>query len=543
MRQLNLSRNSCRALRRNRDALERPLTFPRWSEACSVQALLKLPLERFNHLGLIRNIWAKLDASVRARVFIPCAVLFAVTLAAMVLASVELLGKDLEVAAHQRAQLFIHVAADGLTAAMIHSGPDALPGLLTVVNDHREEIISVSLLRENGAVISSSDRELLEKFPWSELPARDRTTVVPIDGNQFAVVRPIENEPRCARCHGPVSKLNGWLDARFSREPVTAAKRLLAGKLATAAVPSLIALLAIAWWLLGREVVNPLQRLVRAMQRAAAGESPLVADEGRTDEVGVAARGFDATLSALHRSTRELENVYAERMVRADRFAAVGEMATGLAHEIRNPLAGLSGALELLAEDLASSPPQAEVVKEMRHQVTRLTQTMEGLLRFARPPRARMRTMDVNAVLENVLFLVRQQRTKGTVHVERRSDPLLPPVYGDPALLEQVFVNVCLNACQAMNAAGGTLRVNSVVRNQRVLIEIADSGPGIPESVRPHIFTPFFTTRHDGNGLGLAISARIVVEHGGQIDFTCPPEGGTVFSVSLPIGSRLEQAA
>ena len=475
-------------------------------------------------MGLLHHIWAKLDASVRARVFIPSVVLFAVTLAAMVLASVELLGKDLEVAAHQRALLFIHVAADGLAAAMIHSGPEALPGLLTVVNEHREEIISVSLLRPDGAVISSSDRGLLERFPWRELPARDRTTVLPIDADQFAVVRPIENEERCARCHGSVSKLNGWLDARFSRQPVTAAKMLLATKLSMAAVPSLVALLAIAWWLLGREVVNPLQRLVRSMQRAEAGEASIVADEGRPDEVGIAARGFDATLLALHRSTRELEKAYAEGMVRADRFAAVGEMATGLAHEIKNPLAGLSGALELLAEDLAASP-QSEVVREMQHQVTRLTQTME-----------------INAALENVLFLVRQQRTKGPVRVERRSDPALPTVDGDPALLEQVFVNVCLNACQAMNGAGGTLTVNSFVRKERLIVEIADTGPGISLAVRPHIFTPFFTTRHDGNGLGLAISARIVAEHGGQIEFNCPPEGGTVFSVSLPARSTKEQA-
>ena len=494
-------------------------------------------------MRLLRETWAKLDASVRARVFIPCAVFFAVTLAAMVLAAVEMLGWDLEASAHHRAQLFIHVAADGLTAAMIHSGPDALPDLLTVVNEHREEIISVSLLRPDGAVISSSERGLLDKNPWRTLPPQDRTTVVAIDSDQYAVVRPIENEPQCARCHGSVSKLNGWLDARFSRKPVAEAKAMLASKLTVAAVPSLLALLAIAWWLIGREVVSPLQRLVRSMRRAAEGETFIVADEGRSDEVGVAARGFDATLAALNQSTHELEKAYAERMVRADRFAAVGEMATGLAHEIKNPLAGLSGALELLAEDLAASPQQAEVVGEMRHQVTRLTQTMESLLRFARPPRARMRTMDVNAALENVLFLVRQQRTKAPIRVERRSEPALPPVLGDPALIEQVFVNVCLNACQAMSATGGTLTVSSFVRDERVIVQMADTGPGIPQEVRPHVFTPFFTTRHDGNGLGLAISARIILEHGGQIEFSCPPEGGTIFSVSLRAISAREQAA
>ncbi len=491
----------------------------------------------------MRKIWAKLDASVRARVFIPCALLFGLTLAAMVFAAVQMLGRDLEASAQQRAQLFIHVAADGLTAAMIHSGPDALPELLTVVNENREEIISVSLLRAEGSVVSSSDRTLIGRSLWARLPPQDRTTVVQVDPDQYAVVRPIENEPHCARCHGSVSKINGWLDARFSRKPVTAAKELLASELSIAAAPSLIALLAIAWWLLGREVVKPLRHLVTVMRRAEAGETSIAADQGRPDELGTAARGFDATLAALHRSTRELEKAYAERMVRADRFAAVGEMATGLAHEIKNPLAGLSGALELLAEDLAASPVQAEVVKEMRHQVQRLTQTMEGLLHFARPPRARMRQMDVNAVLEGVLFLVRQQRTKAPVSVLQR--PVVAPllVRGDPGLLEQVFLNVCLNACQAMSALGGALMVSSFVRDERVIVQFIDSGPGIPPEVRPHIFTPFFTTRHDGNGLGLAISARIVVEHGGQIEFSCPAEGGTVFSVSLPADEDKEQAA
>ena len=307
-------------------------------------------------------------------------------------------------------------------------------------------------------------------------------------------------------------------------------------------MPSFLALLAIAWWLLGREVVSPLQRLVGAMRRAEAGQIAVGADEGRPDELGIASRGFDATLAALRRSRQELEMVYAERMVRADRFAAVGEMATGLAHEIKNPLAGLTGALELLAEDLAGSP-QAEMVSEMRHAVARLTQTMDSLLRFARPPRPLMRSMDQNAALENVLFLVRQQHSRALVTVVRSGDATLPPVHGDPAQIEQVFLNVCLNAHQAMSTAGGTLTVSSFARAEQVIVQVADTGPGIPAEVRPHVFTPFFTTRHDGNGLGLAISARIVVEHGGHIEFSCPDGGGTVFSVSLPVASAKEQAA
>jgi signal transduction histidine kinase len=219
-------------------------------------------------------------------------------------------------------------------------------------------------------------------------------------------------------------------------------------------------------------------------------------------------------------------------MIRADRFAAVGELATGLAHEIKNPLAGLSGALELLAEDLSRSPRQAEVVAEMQHQVHRLTHTMESLLDFARPPKARLRAADVNETLDKVLFLVRQQRVSAAVEVRAEMDRKVPRVLADPSQLEQVFLNICLNACQAMGAKG-TLTVRAFQDEDRVTVEVADSGPGIPPEVRPRIFQPFFTTKTEGNGLGLAISARIVAEHGGHIGYRCPPEGGTVFSVTL----------
>jgi hypothetical protein len=269
------------------------------------------------------------------------------------------------------------------------------------------------------------------------------------------------------------------------------------------------------------------------MRRAEAGELTARADEGRPDELGVAARGFDATLAALRRSQAELEAFYRERMVRADRFAAVGEVATGLAHEIKNPLAGLSGALELLAEDLASNPRHAEVVGEMRHQVQRLTHTMESLLSFARPPKARLRATDVSETLDKVLFLIAQQRRGAQVEIVSELAFGLQPVLADPGQLEQVFLNLCLNAVQAMQAQGGVLTVRSTESDGHVFVEVADTGPGIPADLRGSIFKPFFTTKREGNGLGLAISARIVAEHGGHIGYRCPPEGGTVFTITL----------
>jgi hypothetical protein len=220
-------------------------------------------------------------------------------------------------------------------------------------------------------------------------------------------------------------------------------------------------------------------------------------------------------------------------MVRADRFAAVGEIATGLAHEIKNPLAGLSGALELLAEDLAGHSRHAEVVVEMQHQVKRLTHTMESLLSFARPAKAKLRSTDVNGTIEKVLFLIRQQSRNGAIVLDAQLTPALPPVLADPSQLEQVFLNICLNACQAMTGAAGRLTLRTRAGEGTVSVEIEDTGPGIPADLRAQVFKPFFTTKREGNGLGLAISARIVAEHGGHIGYRCPPEGGTVFTVTL----------
>jgi signal transduction histidine kinase len=239
-------------------------------------------------------------------------------------------------------------------------------------------------------------------------------------------------------------------------------------------------------------------------------------------------------MAALNASTAELQRVHEERMIKADRFSMIGQMATGLAHEIKNPLAGLSGALELLAEDLDDSPQRLEVITEMQHQVTRLEAIMGGLLNFARPPRAQLRTTDVNTSLSKVLFLMGQQRRYSKITVDSRLDPALPPVRADAGQLEQVFLNVCLNAYQAMGEGGGRLTLKSSAAQGQVLVEIADTGPGIPPEVRASIFTPFFTTRSNGTGLGLAMSVRMLAQHGGHLQFDCPEQGGTIFRITLP---------
>jgi signal transduction histidine kinase len=486
-------------------------------------------------MRIVVSAFRRLDQSLRARVLAPTAVLFAMTLAAMVAVAVRLYASGMERGQFERAELFAANVAGGVTNAMLLGEHDQVPAILEVVAGHRRDLKSISLMRRDGRVAISTDPSLVGTRVWEGRHYDMPTLIQNPQGNRgtFAVVHPMPNGERCASCHGVESHVNGWLDLRFTRAPALAAQADLARTLGVSAAVALLVLLVIAWWLLGREAVAPLRRLVSTMRRAEAGDLAVRADEGRPDELGVAARGFDATLAALRRSQLELEAFYRERMVRADRFAAVGEMATGLAHEIKNPLAGLSGALELLAEDVAQNAEQSELVSDMRHQVARLAHTMESLLSYARPPKPRLRSTDLNATLERVLFLIRQQTRGGAVEVQEQLDSAVPAVHADPSQLEQVFLNICLNACQAMNGVGGALTVRSRAADGRVTVEVEDTGPGIPERLRANIFKPFFTTKRQGNGLGLAISARIVAEHGGHIGYRCPPSGGTVFAVTL----------
>jgi signal transduction histidine kinase len=488
-------------------------------------------------MNLLERAFRRLDASLRARILLPTAVLFAVTLAAMVAGAVHMYGADIERGRRERAEIFSRMVVGGVSNIMLAGRPEEVPVMLETLPGHGSDLVVASLVSPSGNVSASSSPRLLGTVPWRDLRKFDRATVLSSPGGndtEYAVIQPIANSEACARCHGSQSRVNGWLDLRFTRAPVLQAQAQLAKTLSLSVAAAFVVLVAITLWLLGREAVTPLQRLVEAMRRAEAGDLTVRADEGRPDELGIATRGFDATLAALRRSQAELEAFYRERMVRADRFAAVGEIATGLAHEIKNPLAGLSGALELLAEDLAKDPRQAEIVVEMRHQVARLTHTMESLLSFARPAKAKLRATDVNGSLEKVLFLVNQQCRGRNVTVRPLLGEALPTVMADPFQLEQVFLNICLNAIQAMaTAGGGTLGVTSRAGDGNVVVEIEDTGPGIPSDLRAQVFKPFFTTKREGNGLGLAISARIIAEHGGHIGYRCPPTGGTIFTVTL----------
>ena len=221
-----------------------------------------------------------------------------------------------------------------------------------------------------------------------------------------------------------------------------------------------------------------------------------------------------------------------EQLIRSDRLATLGELAAGLAHEIRNPLAGISGALHVLGSQLEPDDQRRALLSDVQAQITRMNKTLTDLLQHARPARPQRIAVEINALVEQSLRFLPHER----IDIVRRLDQSLPFVQVDPNLLHQAFLNILVNARQAM-PRGGRLTVETRPHpgsERSVEIRFTDTGTGIPSDHLRRIFQPFFTTKAQGTGLGLAIAARAVEEHGGRITVDSAVGGGTTFCVALP---------
>ena len=222
-----------------------------------------------------------------------------------------------------------------------------------------------------------------------------------------------------------------------------------------------------------------------------------------------------------------------------DRLVSLGELSAYVAHEIRNPLTGIRTTVQFVASKLKARDPRREDLNDVIQELDRIEQIITGLLMFARPPQARSQACDLHQVVERTLDLLDLQLRDAQVKVASELAAELPLVIADPDLLQQVFLNLCLNAIQAM-PQGGTLSVTSGVRRYRtrrslVDVSFTDTGVGIPRPLMEKIFDPFFTTRSMGTGLGLPISVQIVRDAGGVITAKNNPGGGATLRVSLPL--------
>jgi nitrogen fixation/metabolism regulation signal transduction histidine kinase len=317
------------------------------------------------------------------------------------------------------------------------------------------------------------------------------------------------------------------VDLTFSRaaaleaeQGVTGAFLVLAGLGLTFAV--LLGLLV------SRRITRPVEALTEGARRVAEGARDVQVTAQATGEVGELVRAFNHMTTELHSTT--------ERLVASERIAAWQEVARRLAHEIKNPLTPIRMSLETLTEAHRTQHPRfadlfrdsARVVLE---EVDRLRRIVDEFSRFARLPKPQLAPVDLSELAQSVLALYAAPPPGVTLQ------PTLQPgvvAKVDRDQLTQVLVNLVKNAEEAMGAKGGALRVRVKATETDAIVEVEDSGPGIPPEHRARIFEPYFTTKEGGTGLGLAIASRILQEHGGKLEVGGEPGEGARFSVVLP---------
>jgi len=239
------------------------------------------------------------------------------------------------------------------------------------------------------------------------------------------------------------------------------------------------------------------------------------------------------------------QRVFHSKLLQTEKLAALGQMVSGVAHELSNPLTTIAGyAHRLLArQDL---PGRTEEVRQIYQEAERASTILRQLLLNARETLPERRLVSLNQVVQRAMDLQRFSLVAEKIRVDIDLDPVLPFVHGDPGHLQQVLMNLVGNARQAIEqqGQGGTIRLRTErIGERRVLLEVADTGPGIPQAILARIFDPFFTTKPPGvgTGLGLAIVLSVVREHGGQVHVSSPPQGGAVFQIELPAAAETVQ--
>jgi len=296
-----------------------------------------------------------------------------------------------------------------------------------------------------------------------------------------------------------------------------------------------VALVAVLFGVLGVATIwatrmsRPLRDLTLATQVIArAGEAPPQIAVRSRDEIGTLASAFNAMAAALARAQRDL--------LVAAKFAFVGEVAAGVAHEVRTPLGIMRSSAQMLARTLPPDLPEsAELAGMIVGEVDRLDRVVAGLLEIARPREPMLEPTPLAPVLARVLEFVGSQARQKGVTVVRALDAPQEPAHCDPEQIYQVALNLIVNALQIL-PAGGRITVRTLpTRDDRVAFEVADDGPGIPPELRERIFTPFFSCRPGGTGLGLALVQRMVQEHHGRVTVDSAVGRGTTFRVELPV--------
>lgn len=293
-------------------------------------------------------------------------------------------------------------------------------------------------------------------------------------------------------------------------------------------------------------------RLLQELRSALAKIAPAYARLTATRDLRSGTETLEREIRTLTERWQEFcghcQRAHENEMLQAEHLATIGELAAGIAHEIRNPLAGIAGAIEIITRDFPPDHPDREILEDLRQEVRRIEKTLNDLLVYARPKPPQFGPTDLRETVAHTLQLANRQTGTKRVEFSIQLPPSLPQFQADSEQLHQVLLNLILNGIQAIEREG-KIGVTAEIRggaasdgNRALEISVSDTGPGIPPEHRDRIFRPFYTTKRSGTGLGLSLCRRIINQHGGTLSVESELGKGTRFIIHLPLRASVTEA-
>ena len=345
----------------------------------------------------------------------------------------------------------------------------------------------------------------------------------------------VENRPECYSCHAPAAKINGLLEVTFDYRETAALLRRSQWKGILLALVALAVLTVIVLRLFDRLINRPISRLQDRMKRVQDGDLDVRLESRNDDEIGRLTQSFNLMVAKLKDANRKIEELYNQRIEKAEHLAAFGELAAGLAHEVKNPLSGMKGALEIIGMTTPDADPNKEIYQEILVQIDKIINVIQDFLAYARPKPPQFNPAPPSLFVENAIRLAKTQLGGKDIgiHFQPIRDDIR--ICLDADRMQEVVLNLLLNSIAAIEKAGNILIVEKVEPGQSCILVVADDGAGMKESQIAQIFNPFFSTKKEGTGLGLSISKKTIDAHGGTIAVESREGKGTTFTIRLPL--------
>lgn len=425
-----------------------------------------------------------------------------------------------------------------------------------------EDETQVDKKAEACAMCHSSSEPLVNVDAFS----RSRIVRTSSGSRQLAMITPIYNEPSCsdASCHAhPRStSMLGVLDVAFDLKPLDQEMQVARAEVFVVTGIQILLIGLFIVFFTRRFVDRPIHKLIEGTRAVSQMHLGRVIEISPSMELGELAHAFNIMSERLNKAmaelnqaaqdlevkvkerTRQLEVAH-QRLLQSDRLASLGQLSATVAHEINNPISGVLNLAMLLDRILKDDGIPQDRIAEFKkylmqiiNETTRVGRIVSDLLAFSRRSKPQSTNVDLNGVIKNTLLILRHRLKLGNIELELRLSDNLPKIECDSSQMQQVIINLVMNGAEAcQNKGSGRVSIATRQDNDSIILEIADTGDGIPREIMSKIFDPFFTTKGEGKGIGLGLSVvyGIVDAHGGDIEVDSKTGEGAIFKVTLPI--------